>query len=226
MLSLLEIPCPSVDQAGAVDAPQRVALHSRTHPLITIYTHSSSPTRPPRSLLDPFSLPSPTRASTEQAPFVRAGLAVLPLPSSTRAGKEGGSQEKEESWIVAEVGKDGAVYQRVCSTATDSEEEAGGGGRLVKQWCEEVERVRIGCSGRRKEGSEGGPVGEKEKAETSVLDASKVARALRVGEEVVENGEDREDLGAALEKRVERAVDLMKRAREDDEGGEVGVLTA
>ncbi|ORY58693.1 hypothetical protein BCR35DRAFT_355386 [Leucosporidium creatinivorum] len=231
-LSLIEIPSPSPDPDpdhghGQAEAPHRVALHSRIHPLITIYTHSSSPTEPPRSLLDPFSLPSPTKATTTDQPFVRAGLAVLPLPSLARlTGEKGKNRKEEESWIVAEVGNDGAVFQRVCSTAEgegEEEEEGAGGGRVVQQWSEEVERVRVEIAVRRQEGIDGGAVGGKEKAETTLLDASKVRRALKV--RTVEDEEGR-DVERALEERVKRAVQLNKRAREEDEGGEVGVLTA
>lgn len=152
---------------------------------------------------------------------MRAGLAVLPLPLLSSERKEGG---EEESWIVAEVGNDGAVYQRVCSTRQEEgAEEEEEGGKVLEQWNEEVERVRSAFATRRKEGGGGGPVGGKERAETTLLDASKVVRAMKVGREEEEEGEDVEK---ALEQRVDRAVELMKRAREEDEGGEVGVLTA
>lgn len=146
---------------------------------------------------------------------------MLPLPVSSRV--ETGKDE-EESWIVAEVGKDGGVYQRACSTGEGEETE--GGGRVVEQWSDEVEHMWSEFAARRAGGREGGgPVGGKEKAETTVLDATKVVRAMTVCEEEQEEEEQREN-ERALEERVERAVELMKRVEEEDEGGDVSVLTA
>lgn len=217
-LALTEV--PSTEQR------QRLALHSRNHPLVTLYSYSSSPTQPPRSLLDPYSLTSPTRSTTD--PFVRAGLAFLPLfnlGNSTTNGNP--ANVPEQSWLVSEVGADGAVFQRAYTTAEDAEEEdedAPPSSAVVSTWSEEIDRVRTDFESRAAEGVDGGAIGGKEGAETKEFHMVKVAQAIQ--RHLPEEEEDER----ALQEKVDRAVELMIRAKGESERGlrlgDSGVLTA
>lgn len=213
-LSLLEV--PSTERRGDADAPHRVALHSRLHPMVSVYTYSSSAICPPRSLLDPYTLPSPT--PTADCPFVRSGLSIMSL-DAPREGEKGGR------WLVAEVGNDGAVYQRVCSTRAEEEEEDvddAPAAAIATQWSDEVAEFGRAFAARKREGVDGGPIGSKEFAETKRLNMTKVDAAVserleKMAEMGVEEG---------LEERMERVGEMMRRGRDDGEDAESGVLTA
>lgn len=216
-LALTEV--PSAEQS------QRIALHSRNHPLVTIYSYSSSSMVPPRSMLDPYALPSPTRATSD--PFVRAGLAFLPLSDLDKFTANGnGTHDSEQSWLVSEVGADGAVFQRACTTAEDVEEEdedASPTSVVVSMWTEEIEQVKADFASRAAEGVDGGAIGSKEGAETKELNMVKVTQAMQ--RELRENEENER----VLQEKVERAVEMMNRAKEESEQGlrlgDSGVLT-
>lgn len=76
-LSLFELPT----HAGDADGIQRVALTSRLHARIDIFTTSADPMMAPQVALAPYSVPGPATVDGP-ADFVRAGLAVVPLPAA------------------------------------------------------------------------------------------------------------------------------------------------
>lgn len=75
-LSLLEL--PPFEPATASAEVQRVALHSRLHPQVDVFTAEFDPTSSPRTLLEPYSLSSPYRMrSAQDLPFTRTGLSFV-----------------------------------------------------------------------------------------------------------------------------------------------------
>ncbi|GAA5912423.1 hypothetical protein JCM6882_005508 [Rhodosporidiobolus microsporus] len=93
-LSLVEV--PSNGGGEKEEDIVRVALYSRLHPQIDIFTTSLNAIEAPRSVLRPYSLPSLASAPSTSSPspsFTRTGLSILPLPplptsSSSVAGKK------------------------------------------------------------------------------------------------------------------------------------------
>ncbi|GAA5830391.1 hypothetical protein JCM11251_001331 [Rhodosporidiobolus azoricus] len=89
-LSLVEVPPCSVSEAGRKEEVLRVALHSRLHPHVDVFTSSLNAVEAPRSVLRPYSLPAPasSASSYSTAPsaytvspsYTRTGLSFLPLP--------------------------------------------------------------------------------------------------------------------------------------------------
>ncbi|GJN88547.1 hypothetical protein Rhopal_001513-T1 [Rhodotorula paludigena] len=76
-LSLLELP----RHTGDADGVQRVALTSRLHGRIDIFTTSADPTMAPQMTLAPYPISGPA-TGCGAADFVRGGLAVVPLPAA------------------------------------------------------------------------------------------------------------------------------------------------
>jgi hypothetical protein len=122
---------------------ERLALHSRIHPLITIHTFDSSASHSSRSLLDPYSLPSPSNLFT----WRRTGLAIVPVEQRRAAPRGEFKGKVEKGWIVLESGNDGGVLQR-CLTLQEFENVREGQERVITRnvWYETegVERKVVG----------------------------------------------------------------------------------
>ncbi|GEM09675.1 proteophosphoglycan ppg4 [Rhodotorula toruloides] len=97
-LSLLEIPPHANDPAQV----QRVALHSRLHPQIEVFTTDASPTDAPRSRLDPYFVHS----RPDSFSFVRAGLSILPIPTPTCGSSDDGAQPADDRMDVDSLRSD------------------------------------------------------------------------------------------------------------------------
>lgn len=87
-LSLLEMPYSPRDQVSMSPHIQRIALHSRLHPQIDILTAEFEATCSPRTLVEPYSIPSPCRVSSAvDMPFSRSGLSFVQcVTGATAAG--------------------------------------------------------------------------------------------------------------------------------------------
>jgi hypothetical protein len=122
---------------------ERLALHSRIHPLITIHTFDSSASHSSRSLLDPYSLPSPSNLFT----WRRTGLAIVPVEQRRAAPRGEFKGKVEKGWIVLESGNEGGVLQR-CLTLQEFENVREGQERVITRnvWYETegVERKVVG----------------------------------------------------------------------------------
>ncbi|GAA5968283.1 hypothetical protein JCM11641_003796 [Rhodosporidiobolus odoratus] len=90
-LSITELPRSETVAGGGEgeggEEVQRIALTSRLTPTVEIYTTTMSPLAAPRSAMDPYFLPTasraPSSASTGLDRFARSGLAFIPLSSSS-----------------------------------------------------------------------------------------------------------------------------------------------
>ncbi|KAK4703191.1 hypothetical protein P7C70_g3026, partial [Phenoliferia sp. Uapishka_3] len=101
-LSLMHLGGDVDNEAG--DSIDRVVLHSRLHPELSVYTYSTNATQPPHSLLDPYTLSSPSPSPL----WSRTGLAITPANSDL--GGDIGVTER--SWLVMESGADGSLFGR------------------------------------------------------------------------------------------------------------------
>ncbi|KAL8293091.1 hypothetical protein RQP46_000785 [Phenoliferia psychrophenolica] len=94
-LSLMHLGGDVDEESG--EAIDRVVLHSRLHPLLSFHTYSTNASRPPQSLLDPHTLPSPSTSPS----WTRTGLAIIPAPSDLSR-----PDAADSSWLVLESGAD------------------------------------------------------------------------------------------------------------------------
>ncbi|BGP30096.1 hypothetical protein JCM10296v2_001848 [Rhodotorula toruloides] len=239
-LSLLEVP-PHVD-----DPPsnQRIALHSRLHPQIEVFTTDASPNEAPRSTLDPHFIHNPPASPS----FVRAGLSILPIPTSTlgsssaqpaedrmdvdesESDDEGlpapaqrrrieGSARRPRSWQVLEVGTRGDVnaFELSSGLAESGEDEAGSG----RTWSEDVQMLADEAEEiRRRRLPQGRP-------SESRLRPRRVAQLRDVLQASVLGGSadvEREGEEAAPDEVLDEAGRLVRESTATDVEGDVGAL--
>lgn len=214
-LSLLPVPSTSSDIT-------RVALQSSLQSIVELYTFSTHPTLPSRTLIDPYSLPTPTLSSTET--FRRVGLSF----TNTRGGVGDASGEQ---WLIAECGRDGALYQRWAGLASDFDdevEEDEEGVTMVSQkseWSAELEEIGRLFERRGREGEDGGPIGAKHMREAK--DVSKGMETVK--KRVVVDAKPQEessnvdsDKGKEL---AEKAQKVLASAVKAEGGKDVGAVT-
>lgn len=212
-LGLIEV--PSLDGADQV---RRVALHSRVHAGVSVYTCSEAGAGPARSVLDPYVLPGPAPAGER---FVRNGIALSPLD--------------DESWLLNEAGVDGAVYSRTVTLEPDlTEADSPTIGRVWDSTTAKLAAAEEARVGPPQESAS--QVGNKQVREYKVLDLERSCQAvfksrarLHKKKEEIESMSGATD-GSEVVDALERAKDQLRRAVEVDEdlageAGAAGILT-
>lgn len=108
---------PRTDDVAGIESISRLALSSRIHSHLAIYTYSSSAHAPVRSLLDPYSLESPVKDKS----WTRAGLSIVPTHLQPA---EGASPDDAASlgWTILESGANGDLHSRFVSLAGEDVE--------------------------------------------------------------------------------------------------------
>ena len=138
---------PSERRADAfvgIESVSRLVLHSKVHSHLSFYTYSSSGIASVRSLLDPYSLPSPT--PTSDKPWTRAGLSITPVESSLRRSTtfryEGAEPvRRDPGWIILESGVHGDLHSRF--VALQDQEETARAGNSRRSWFPIVEQEKM-----------------------------------------------------------------------------------
>ncbi|GAA5910991.1 uncharacterized protein JCM6883_000671 [Sporobolomyces salmoneus] len=95
-LSMTELPSATSSEATEGSQVQRIALSSRVNSQISIFTTGLEPTKAPKSLLDPYDLPSPYSGDVqvEGKRFRRVGLSISARYDDDE--EEDGAQEDNE----------------------------------------------------------------------------------------------------------------------------------
>lgn len=117
-LSLIEV--PSLDTSSASEGTvQRVALHSRLHPQIDIFTTELAPAKAPRTLLEPYSIcPPPSRRAegpSEAFERTRAGLSLVAC--RTDQGNEAGEAALGQEAMQVDLAQDSSSDEEEGATA-------------------------------------------------------------------------------------------------------------
>lgn len=201
MLSLYQA---ALTHSTAGDSIERVVLHSRLQPLLSIHTYSTNPTEPPRSLLDPYTLPSPSSDPL----WTRTGLAIVPatseLTNAVRADPDG--LATEPSWLVMEAGPDGALLGRY-TTLRGYEPSDGLDARFRRKWTADV-------------GESAKEVAHSEREVSAP--PTDLSRTLA---SVFRDPVGREEGADAVSNRLDHAADALRRQSAASEGEDVGILT-
>ncbi|BGO97725.1 hypothetical protein NBRC10513v2_001720 [Rhodotorula toruloides] len=240
-LSLLEIP-PHADDPPST---QRIALHSRLHPQIEIFTTDASPTDAPHSTLDPYFVHNPPLPPS----FVRAGLSILPIPKTTSGSS--GAQPAEDrmdvdesdsddedlpapaqrrrfegptrpprSWQVLEVGIRGDVHSFELSSALD---DVGGEGVMTGRiWSEDLQTLAEEADEIRRRRLPQDRPSESQLRSRRVAQLRDVLQASVLGASAEP---DREGDEAAPDKVLDEAGRLVRESTAIDVEGDVGGLT-
>lgn len=208
------------EMTGPRAEEERFVLHSKIQPLLSIYTYSTGAMTPTRSLLDPYSLSSPT--PDEKEAFRRTGLCVI--PSHVNNG------EKEEGWMILESDYSGRVFSRHVFSGPSTELDQGEPISITEEkriWSQEIAELVREVEERGVRTPEEPMVGAKQKKEYRQFDLKTVVEKLF---EFEEEGAENEEHQLGLEKKVNgwasKGDDALRSIVQSEERRDRGILTA